>query len=492
MNQRIENDTFSGGETTQLNATVGHNGSFAATGEARSNTDYALGFSSAALELIRAARESSEFRTHLDFLVYPICFNMRHAVELRLKKWWKDLGILATKREVQLKQYRDAKVAKDRSLRGRLMPFPIIDEASTHDLSKLWSLISEYAPIIDSRFEKLVPLLDPYIKDIADIDPTGQTFRYPASNNSQVHLAETPLINIRILELRFTMLFKIFDFQDAITNEMKYEYSWVTTPNQLSYFDLQSISLMLAEYESREGSPIAKQAKQAVRDKFGLSSVLYSKTISAIERDHYLNHGLNIVNHPKHLNDEVVSIIFEVYFSYKPVTEYLSDYKRTDAKIRVYKPDFEKMKQEIERKGELRERLLSSLTREQIAELTALLQCYSESKYMEMYDQILEEHIVDVNRMSEAELKEYLSDNFFGSMMLEKFSVMLLQQNCINIVQPQIEKYGLNTISWYENFQERTFNRCYDDFFHFEYTIEQYQTDVVSVLSQVKAERLDV
>ena len=59
MNQRIENDTFSGGETTHLNATVGNNGSFAPEGEARSNTDYALGFSSAALELIRAAKESS-------------------------------------------------------------------------------------------------------------------------------------------------------------------------------------------------------------------------------------------------------------------------------------------------------------------------------------------------------------------------------------------------------------------------------------------------
>lgn len=100
MNQRIENDTFSGGETTHLNATVGNNGSFAPEGEARSNTDYALGFSSAALELIRAAKESSELRTHLDFLVYPICFNMRHAVELRLKKWWKDLGVLGLKEKL--------------------------------------------------------------------------------------------------------------------------------------------------------------------------------------------------------------------------------------------------------------------------------------------------------------------------------------------------------------------------------------------------------
>lgn len=492
MNQRIENDTFSGGETIHLNATVGHNGSFAPEGEARSNTDYALGFSSAALELIRSAKESSELRTHLDYLVYPICFNMRHAVELRLKKWWKDLSILATKRDVKLKQYRDAKVAKDRSLKGTLMPFPTIDEASTHNLSKLWSLISEYAPIIDSRFNKLVPLLDPYIKDIADIDPTGQTFRYPASNDSQVHLSETPLINIGILELRFTMLFKMFDFQDGITNEMKYEYSWVTTPNQLSFYDLQSISLNLAKYEIKEGEPIAKQAKQLVRNEFKLSSGLYSRTISAIERNHYLNHSLKIINKPKHLNLEAIGTIFDVYFEYKSVEEYLSVYERTETIIRIYKPDFDKMTQELLKKSELREKLLSSLTREQIAEVTALLQCYSESKYMEIYDRVVQEHIVDVNRMSETELKGYLSENFFGSMMLEKLSLMLLQQNCLNVVQPLIEKYGLDTISWYKNFKEQEFNRCYDEFFYFEHTIEQYQAEVVNVLSQVKAERLSM
>ncbi|PST96231.1 transcriptional regulator [Photobacterium iliopiscarium] len=484
MNQRIENDTFSGGETTHLNATVGNNGSFAPEGEARSNTDYALGFSSAALELIRAAKESSELRTHLDFLVYPICFNMRHAVELRLKKWWKDLGVLGLKREVKLKQHRDTKVAKDRSLRGKVEPFPTIDEASTHDLSKLWDLVTEYAPVIDSRFSKLLPLLAPYIQDIADIDPTGQTFRYPASNDSQIHLAETPLINIEILELRFTMLFKLFDFQDQITQDMKYEYSWVNTPNQLSYHDLQSISLVLAEYEYQEGNPIAVQAKEVIRDRYGLSAGLYSKTIDAIKCNHYLNHGLNIINKPKHLNAEAIGIIFEVYFDYK--------HSETETETRIYKPNFEKMVQEIKKQGELRERIFGGLTREQIAESTALLDCYSESKYMEIYDQIVEEHIIDVNRMDEAEFKAYISKYFFGSMMLEKLSLMLLQMNGLDVIQPQIERYRLIDISWYKSFQDRAFNRCYDEFYHFEYSIKQFQAEVISVLSQVKSERLDI
>lgn len=69
-----------------------------------------------------------------------------------------------------------------------------------------------------------------------------------------------------------------------------------------------------------------------------------------------------------------------------------------------------------------------------------------------------------IHDVKQTELKGYLSENFFGSMMLEKLSLMLLQQNCINVVLPLIEKYGLNTINWHKNFKERAFDRCYDEF----------------------------
>ena len=55
-----ENSTFFGahGDFASANATVGENGSFAPEGMPRSNMDYSIGYSSAALSLIDLALKS--------------------------------------------------------------------------------------------------------------------------------------------------------------------------------------------------------------------------------------------------------------------------------------------------------------------------------------------------------------------------------------------------------------------------------------------------
>ncbi|WP_053979626.1 hypothetical protein [Marinagarivorans algicola] len=70
------NNIFRGCEPTEYNACVGKNGD-------PSYAEYANGFCDAALHLIDAAIE----RTAMDEQIYPICFNMRHAIELRLKQY---------------------------------------------------------------------------------------------------------------------------------------------------------------------------------------------------------------------------------------------------------------------------------------------------------------------------------------------------------------------------------------------------------------------
>ena len=468
---------------------MGFNGSFAPAGQPRENTDYAIGFSSAALELIKATQESKELRNHLDFLVYPICFNMRQSVELRLKKWWKDLSILASARIVKLKEYRDSKVANDRSLRGKLEPFPTIDEASTHDLSKLWLLISEYAPIIDSRFSKIVPLLDSYIKDISDIDPTGQTFRYPASNDSQVHLENSPLINIKILELRFEVLAELLEFQNQITGEMKYEYSWVSIPNKLSYNDLQSIAITIAGDEDTEDQNAISLAKKRVMNDHNISSNEYSKAVHAIKINKILNHTLKIVNPPRFLTREIISLVFETYFKYKPLDKYLEDLQQTG--IESVNFDASKITQDLRLRGNLRENIVANLSREQIAEIIAIIDFYDEPKYIEIFDRMLKEHLSGVKRMSEAELKDHVSNKFFGSRFLEKLAIVLLQLNCVDVIQPQMELFKLENVEWYKNFKERAYSRCFDGYHYFELSIRKLEDKVTNVLSLVGEERLD-
>jgi len=115
-----ENNTFFGanGHYSEVNATVGNNGSFKPEGVARSNMDYSIGYSSAALALIELAIESQEVRNSVDYLVYPICFNMRHAVELQLKELWRTLEELSKYREVALNEHRENKIKLDQINRG--------------------------------------------------------------------------------------------------------------------------------------------------------------------------------------------------------------------------------------------------------------------------------------------------------------------------------------------------------------------------------------
>ncbi|VEI48875.1 Uncharacterised protein [Actinobacillus equuli] len=45
-------------------------------------------------------------------------------------------------------------------------------------------------------------LLDKYVTDWGNIDPTGQTFRYPFSNESKRHLEDQNLISVLSLFIK--------------------------------------------------------------------------------------------------------------------------------------------------------------------------------------------------------------------------------------------------------------------------------------------------
>lgn len=84
-----------GGEPTWANACVGDNGAPGAI-------DYAEGFASAANTLLDSAISNQGINLRVDTLVYPVCFTMRHAIELFLKKFAENLAEINTLRGVQL------------------------------------------------------------------------------------------------------------------------------------------------------------------------------------------------------------------------------------------------------------------------------------------------------------------------------------------------------------------------------------------------------
>ena len=92
----LSNTTFSGGNPTWANACVGENG-FPGYWE------YAKGFSQAAAILIHTALQRRGLEHSVDELVYPVCFNMRHSVELRLKGAISELIAIQDYRSISLK-----------------------------------------------------------------------------------------------------------------------------------------------------------------------------------------------------------------------------------------------------------------------------------------------------------------------------------------------------------------------------------------------------
>ncbi|WP_138726047.1 hypothetical protein [Pseudomonas lactis] len=73
-----KNPTFHGAEPSWANACVGNNGQ-------PSYVEYSEGFSKAANILIDLVIKDRSIHLSVDEFVYPVCFNMRHSVELRLK-----------------------------------------------------------------------------------------------------------------------------------------------------------------------------------------------------------------------------------------------------------------------------------------------------------------------------------------------------------------------------------------------------------------------
>ncbi|ELZ5236962.1 transcriptional regulator [Vibrio parahaemolyticus] len=449
----FENNTFSVGVNGNFNATVGNNGSGVPIGEARSNIDYAIGFSSAAIELIEVALTSQKLENCVDYLVYPICFNMRHAVELQLKKVWKDLSILAEYRKARLTDHRNDKIKASPSLRGKIKPFPDLDEASTHDLFIIWNLIEEYAPLIDARFVKFIDLLTPFINDLAEMDSTGQTFRYPASNESQVHLDDTPIINIEILKVRFTNLVEVLKFLEEVSQEMLYEYSWSDITNNLSHFDIIQATYHAATFLD-DDVPYYKAAKASVLKEFNISGNEYSQFIRISAKDKTINHLLNIDNQPEHLDMRSLVTFFDILDKVYPMADYVEKYTSSSSSsiFDISTAFGEEAIKKMYKKRQAIEDVSEKITLHQIAEIYALYEFHRQPCYIEIFDSELKRNIEELtmyqSRSHTTEIHDFIKHFFEKTNLIDGVLTSMWILNMKPLVKELIEKYNLESVPW--------------------------------------------
>lgn len=193
----------------------------------------------------------------VDAIVYPICFNARHFIELFLKDSIRDISALG--------------------------PNPTqTDVIATHDLNMLWG---DFAAAIahDNRLHELGMPLEEIFKEIADVDNTGMTFRYSRDLDKNVHLPDLEHINLGVLGDRLREMFKQAEVFSLHLSILQQEYYQGTLTGKLHRGKIEAIAKKLPPYE--KWAEQLKPVKKEICEALALSSNDFSKALVLI-REH--------------------------------------------------------------------------------------------------------------------------------------------------------------------------------------------------------------
>lgn len=478
-----DNNTFCGSTLTRFNATVGTNGSLEVGNKPRSNIFYAEGFETAALEMINIALSSDKFEHSVDTLVYPICFNMRHSVELRLKKLWMDLEILSKFRFEKLQAYRLKKIDKNSTLdRTKILTFPDIKALQYHDISAIWTSISEYAPIIDDRFTPLINLISEFIQDIAEIDPTGQTFRYPADNDSKTHLLDTPLISINLLQVRFQNLKNALEFLNELADRMIYEYNLcreynatdykykkntrVSHTHKLSYFDIINIVYTMSKYINK-AEPCHIAAKNDIKLKFNLSNNDYGKAVNIIHNDPLVNNLLNHPNHLKFLTEKDLYTLFNILNAHTPLSELYATNSDLGTLIDWSAQGLQSIFDSTvtQRENDALNDLLATFDNNKLAEIVALYLLQKDHLYYAVYLRLLNENIHELKSFDGDidKAKGYINHYLEKTNLAQYIICSLYLFNFKELTHRVVTNHGIVKAQWYTNLTNGSYKSAYSE-----------------------------
>lgn len=301
----------------------------------------------------------------LDTLIYPICFNLRHAVELTVKGLIQDLSLLAT----QCKRPH----APDRKTVEKVL--------NQHDILNLWRFFSDQAIAFDRRYNEQISASAPLIHCIADTDPTGQTFRYSYSTEAIKHLTEVSLINVLVLREQFAIIRENLENLSLLTQYFAGEYSAGTFTNTLNREDLLAIARQLPARQSWADPAAGLDAiKLSIKAEYGIGS---KELLAAIEKIGGCRDMARLIGLPVNIPGLSAGDLMVLNELWKREwnRDALASALREDIDGVSASPiRFETMQQTFEREQQVRKAVLSSLddftqwaTEEKLAGLQALL-----------------------------------------------------------------------------------------------------------------------
>jgi len=372
-----ENLTFRNSRPSWANACVGDNGS-------PSYIDYAKGFSEAANLLINEVISCKSRKHSVDTLIYPICFNMRHAVELWLKGTVVVLQELAKFKNVNL----------DFNL------------SSSHDIGNIWNFIKVNAVDFDIRYSSFINKLDEYIEDISNIDSTGQTFRYPFDGESKKHLTEVSIINVCILKVRFAELEAILDELNYFNLYVEEEYSLGSYTRKLSRSELYNLANDLPDRSQWSNSEFLV-IKQRTMSKYELSSNDFSKAINIIEDNYEMGRLISSVPSLKGICSNGLNDFFDEWVKVHDIERLTKPIDIEDRMIEFTKPDFESMENDGKVEAECCDTLLKKLCVEAVSGLKALFYFGEHKDFTEYYISMYERTKTEFSVTSEKDPDRY-------------------------------------------------------------------------------------
>lgn len=436
MNKR--NSTFCAGQPTWTNACVGNNGS-------PSYVEYAIGFSKAANLIIDQVLKSRNLHLSVDEMVYPVCFNMRHSVELRLKGAIEALKVIA-------------------KCKGKQLSF---DFVGSHNIGNIWSFFKNKSEIIDERFKEINDRIEPTILDLADVDATGQTFRYPINTESQKHLTDISIINFIVLKEKFGTLEEELDKLLHLTNFLIEEYSLGSFTNKLSRCQLFILADELPPISSWICDEFV-EIKNSIREKFSLSSNDLSKAIDLIKSNYELSFKINKLLPLKGVDEYILIWFLDFWMQINP--EILSrqynveSFELNSSDILVGSSGFlESLTRDSKIKGKFKKNLNGYLTAESLAGLKALFyfahdKMFSET-YVSLYKRELEESKSNIEDGIGAvwDSLMHLADktNFFDNLVISLYFL-----NYSDLAEELMQIYGTaKAFPWIEKARSRELYR---------------------------------
>lgn len=406
------NSTFRGAEPTWANACVGNNGN-------PSYVEYSKGFSKAANILINVVLQGGGLKFNVDDMIYPVCFNMRHSVELRLKGAIEELGKIAKKKGLKIE----------------------FDSASSHDIGNIWGFFKTTSELLDYRFFPVNRLIEPTIKDIASIDATGQTFRYPVSNESQKHLTDVSVINFVVLLHKFSDLEKNFDQLHVVNLYLGEEYSSGTFTNKLNRPQIYKVAKLLP-LKSTWGSDVLSNIKAKICAEYALSSNDFGKVLNKIKEHHYLS---TLIGDPVPLLgvlDEQVLDYLDYWVKLHPIDNDAPDCEVFDFSEVSTEKMLADMSHSARVWAEVWADVGASLTPEIVAGLRALFYFSRDRNYAEYY-KVIYDHELEGQRHP-GEMKRGFKHFLDKTNGLENVIISLFALGRVELAEALLTKHGPN------------------------------------------------